>query len=153
MNVDLSPLWQAVIGLAAAALATFGSQALLAAKNRWNIQFSDAQVSAFDDALRKTITYEATQAQSLIASKGWDHVEVHDAVIANGLNTIVAKFPGALAGVGLSTDLSDPANRQAIQAALQRALPAAFTAAAASPATPPATAPVAPLATDNGAKP
>jgi hypothetical protein len=146
MSADLSPIVNTVIGLAATGIGIFGSMALAALAKRCNIQVSAGQTAAFDAALNKAITFGAATLQTEIAAKGWNHPDVQNAVLSQALTTMADRFPDALAGVGLSPDLSDPRNARIISNALTRALPAAFTAAAASPATPSPASPITPPA-------
>jgi len=138
MNVDLTSVVQAVLGLCAVAITIFGGIALQALAKRFNLQISAGQIAAFDDALAKSLSYGVTAADTQIKAKGWDHPDVKNAVVASALTYAVAKFPAALHDIGLSANIDDPKNAQTITEALRRALPAAMTAAAASPATPPA---------------
>ena len=138
MNIDLTSVIQAVLGLCGVAITIFGGIALQALARRFNVQVSAGQTAAFDAALDKSVTYGVTASEAAIAAKGWDHVDVKNQVLATGLAYAVQSFPQALKGVGLTTNLSDPQNAATITAALQRALPAAMLTASASPATPPA---------------
>jgi hypothetical protein len=140
MQVDVSPVVQSVIGLCAVALTVLGGIALQVVAAKWKVQLSASQSAEFDAALSKALTYGATTADAEIRAKGWDHPDVKNAVVATALTYAVAKFPDAIAAVGLSTDLTNPTNVATITAALQRALPAAMLTASASPATPPAPA-------------
>ena len=136
--VDLTQVYTALGGIAAAFITVLGGIAINAFTAKMNGQTKALVTAAFDDALSKTLSLAAVNSQGLIAAKGWDHIEVHDKVIGQALNSMAARFPDALKAVGLSSDLSDPANVASITNALKRALPAAFMAAANSPATPPA---------------
>lgn len=144
MNVDLSSVIQAVLGLCAVAISIFGGIALNALAARFKMQISASQTAAYDSALTKALTFGATAVDGTIRAKGWDHVDTKSAVVGSALTYLVAQFPDALKGVGLTTNADDPANAAKIKSALQRALPAAMLAAAASPSTPPAS-PVAPV--------
>lgn len=135
--VDFHPIVQAVVGLAASALGILGSMVLARLNTKFHLDISAARQDAFDKALNKSLMYGATQATAEIAEKGWDHADTKSEVVATALNQAVSTFPEALAGVGLSTDLTDPKNAATLTAALERALPAAMTEASASPATPP----------------
>lgn len=137
MTVDLTPLFQGVIAVAASAIGVFGSIALRQVAAKWHIDVTQAQNDNFDDALNKAITAAAMAAQKEIAAKGYDHVDVKNTVLSGALSYVAAKFPDALAGAGLSSNIGDARNAAAITAALTRAYPAAMTVVAASPATPP----------------
>lgn len=138
MVVDISPVVQALVGLAATALGIIGSAVLLKLTQRLHLQVSAEQQEAFDAALKKSLIYGATKATDAIAARGWDHPVVHSEVVSTAMQQIVTAFPGALADVGLSTNLKDPKNTQTLTAALERALPGAMAEASASPITPPA---------------
>jgi hypothetical protein len=135
-TVDLSPIWQALIGLCAAALTAAGTAALVALRAKLNIQTTASQKAVYDDALYKALSSGIAQSMAQVQAHGWDKVDVHNAMVASALNSMVAKEPEALASVGLSTDLSDSRNATLIRQALEARLPAAISTAAASPATP-----------------
>ena len=136
---DITPITNAAVEIGATLLMVFGAWAANSLKNKLNLDVSASQTAAFDDALNKAVTFAATQSEMAIKAKGWDSPDVKSVVLATALSSIAEKAPDALAGVGLSTDINDPANRERLTHALQRALPSAFTTAAASPATPPST--------------
>jgi hypothetical protein len=73
MIVDISPVVQAIVGLAATALGIIGSAVLMKLNTKLHLQISAGQQEAFDSALKKALIYGATKATSEIASKGWDH--------------------------------------------------------------------------------
>jgi hypothetical protein len=141
MTINLAPVIQTLVGLAATAIGILGSAVLYKLTQKFNLQISASQQAAFDSALNKSLTYGATQVTGMIAAKGWDSPTVHDAVIASAMTQAANTFPAALAGVGLTPNLNDPRNAATLTAALQRALPQALAVASASPATPPTTAP------------
>ena len=143
MQVDLSPLVEAAVGLAATALTIFGSMALRAAERKWNFQLTEAQTAAWDSALTKAVTYAGTKTEDLIKAKGWDHPDVKNAVLAQAESYLVLRFPQVLAAQGL--DYTSPSAKDVIRSALARALPSAFTSLAASPATPASASPTAVL--------
>ena len=138
MQVDISPLVQAAVGLAAASLSIFGGVALTALTRRFNVQTSAGQAALYETALSKAITFGVTQLQGTIKARGWDHIETQNQVVDTALTYIVAREPAALAAVGLTPSMDDEHSREVLTQALQRALPSAYAAAAASPATPPA---------------
>jgi hypothetical protein len=138
MSVDLSSIEQAVIGLCGVTITVFGSLALRALAAKFHVQLTASQTLMFDDALSKAATYGVVAANDEIKAKGWDHPEVKNAILEKALTYVVAKFPDALAGVGLSNKSDDPENIKAITAALERVIPSATLAASESPSTPPA---------------
>jgi hypothetical protein len=137
MVVDISPVLQTLIGLAATALGIIGSAVLYQLTQKLHLQISAGQQDAFDTALKKSLIYGATKATATIAERGWDHPEVHNEVVAKAMQQVVAAFPDAVNAVGLSTNLNDPKNTETLTAALERALPGAMAEVSASPATPP----------------
>jgi 7-keto-8-aminopelargonate synthetase-like enzyme len=141
VTINFAPIVQAVVGLVATALGVLGSAVLVRLNQKFHLQITASQEATFDAALNKSLVYGATKASDAIAEHGWDNKQVHEGVVATALQQAVEQFPTALAGVGLSTNLNDPKNAEAITKALERALPAAMAEASASPATPPATAP------------
>src|SRR5690242_8027052 len=141
MIVDISPVIQTLVGLAATALGIIGSAVLYQLTTKLHLQISASQQEAFDAALRKSLIYGATKATNEIAAHGWDHPAVHNEVVATAMQQVVAAFPDALNAVGLSTNLNDPKNAQTLTAALERALPGAMAEVSASPVTPPAPTP------------
>jgi hypothetical protein len=140
MTVDISPVIQTLVGLAATALGVIGSAVLYKLNTKFNLQISAQQQQAFDSALHKSLVYGATQATNAIEARGWNHPDVKNEVVATAMQQVVAAFPDALNAVGLSTNLNDPKNHETLTAALERALPSAMTEASASPVTPPAPA-------------
>ena len=140
MTVDISPVVQAIVGLAATALGIIGSAVLMKLNTKLHLQISAGQQEAFDSALKKALIYGATKATSEIAAKGWDHPQVHSEVVSTAMQQVVQAFPQALTDVGLSSNLDDPKNTETLTAALERALPGAMTEASKSPITPPAPA-------------
>jgi hypothetical protein len=134
---DLSPIIDSAIGMAGTALTVFGTLTLTAIAKHFNLQVSAQQTASFDDALEKSVTFGATQAEAQIRKNGWDSPDIKSPILNIALNTMAQKFPDALKGVGLSPDVGDPATAAKITAALTRAYPAAMATVAASPATPP----------------
>jgi uncharacterized protein YidB (DUF937 family) len=145
MQVDFSPVIEPVLTLCGMAITTFGTIALARLAKKYGLQISAEQQDQFEKALGKTNDAMIGVLTSQIAAKGWDHPDIKNAAIANGLKSIVDKFPDALKGVGLSTDASDPINAQRIKDALSRQFAEAAAKASASPSTPPSTAPNPPV--------
>lgn len=117
------------------------------------IQLSASTKAELEDAAGKALTFGITQADALIRAKGWDHVDVRNAVLATATSYAIGQFPDALARAGI-----DPSNPVAAAAQLAgiltRKLPEAATTAAASPATPPVAPPAAaPLSAATGTQP
>jgi hypothetical protein len=106
------------------------------------LKISADQADAYSDALTKLVQSGAAKLDNdVIVAKGWDHVDVKNATIANALNGAAAKFPEALAGVGL--DPAAPDFNAKLQAGLERVYATAMIPVAASPVTPPAPPPLA----------
>ncbi len=95
--------------------------------------------AAFNTAVEKVLMFGVTQAEGVIAEKGWNHAETKSAVINTALQALPSKFPDALKGIGLDPD--NPADQPKIVDAMTRMIPEVFAKAAASPATPPTAAP------------
>lgn len=134
MTVDLQPLITSLVGLAALAITTIGTLAVKRIADYVGIKISDQKMKLLDSVLSKAVASGAMQANDIIAAKGWDHPEVHNAVIAKAMNYAIEKFPDALTMAGL--DPTDPATAGHLESALQRILPTAIAPVAASPATP-----------------
>lgn len=133
MTVDLAPLVQAAVGIAALAVATFGSWALQRLATRLGIQLSAERQARLDDAMTKAAQAGAVAAENLASTRGWDHPEVRNQMIGQGLQYLVARFPDALKQCGL--DPADPADAARIRGAIERVLPVAAAPIAASPIT------------------
>lgn len=97
------------------------------------------QTAALDDAAGKALQFGITQAQGMIKAKGWDHVDVKDAVVATAAQYAASKFPDALKGAGIDTT-SVASATASLDGILQRKFPEVAAQMAASPATPPAAA-------------
>jgi hypothetical protein len=114
------------------------------------IQLCASTKAELEDAAGKAIMFAITQADALIRAKGWDHVEVRNAVLATATSYAIGQFPDALARAGINPSNPVAAAAQ-LAGILTRKLPEAATTAAASPATPPVTPPTAaPLAASTG---
>lgn len=135
--VDVSPVLDLVIKLLVALALLVGSWLLHWLVRRVKLLNNAGFQAAWTDALDKSLTWAATQSTAIIKAKGWDHPDTHAAVIATAAEYLLAKFPAALAGVGLSAN-SVAAD---VLAALQRQLPATFATLVNNPALPAAIAP------------
>ena len=134
-TVDVSPILQAVVGLAAAALTAFGGVITAKVAQHFNISMNSTAMKAFDDALTRAIQAGAADAQAQIAIKGWDHIDVKNEVLATAASYAINKSVPALKGIGL--DPNNPATSTYLRAELGRMFPAAMAQIAASPTTPP----------------
>lgn len=136
MPVDLSPIFEALIGVCAVALTTFGSWALGRLAQKIGVQTNNEAIRAFDEALAKSIQAGASALQGLIHQRGYDSPEVKSAIVAWAVPYAVSKFSPALRSIGL-----DPNNAAAtgayLRAELDRIFPLAMTPIGASPVTPP----------------
>lgn len=132
--VDLKPITDTVVnGVAAVAMTLItGGLGLLAvkAKQWFNLQIDKATQDKITAIAQQELMKGVVASKDEIEAKGWDHIDVHNAVAAAAIQGADA----ALAAHGL--DNSDPATIQKMQTAIQAQLPGVFTAAAASPATP-----------------
>jgi len=143
MEVDLSPIFGAVISLCAIALTTFGTWALSRFARKLGIEANSEAIQAFDDALGKAIQAGAGAMRDTIAAKGYDHIETKNAILAFALPYAVAKFAPALRSIGLDPD-NPAATDTYLRAELNRLFPTAMMPVAASPVTPPVSPPVFP---------
>lgn len=140
MSVDVTPVTNALMQLAAAVVLAVGTWAVSRFVQWLGLKNAAQATANLDDVLQKGVTYGLQQSLDLIKQKGWDHVDVRNQVLDTALPYVISRFPDTLAAVGL-----DPNNTQdltdKVRGALDRAFPHAAAVAAASPATPPATAP------------
>jgi hypothetical protein len=93
MVVDISPVIQTLVGLAATALGIIGSAVLYQLSQKLHLQISAGQQDAFDAALKKSLIYGATKATAVIEERGWAHPEVKNEVVATAMQQVVAAFP------------------------------------------------------------
>lgn len=135
MQVDLSPVIQSLLGIAAIGITSVGTWAIAAFAKKIGIDKNTALMANLDDAAMKAISAGVMTAQDDIKAKGWDHPDVQNKVIAAGASYVTAKFTETLAQAGI--DPTTGAGQQAIKDLVTRALPAGIAAAAASPTTPP----------------
>lgn len=135
MAVDWAPVIATVISLCAVALTTFGSWAIARLAKKLGVEANSAAIQGFDDALAKAIHAGAVNAQDLIATLGYGHADVKNAVLAFAANYTGAKFAPALRGINLDPD--DQATSRYLMAELDRIFPTAMTTVAASPVMPP----------------
>lgn len=133
--VDLTPIIQALVGLAALVVTSIGGLVLKKLATWLGLKQEDQRLQNFDTALQRAVQAGAMQVTGMIAQKGWDHPDVHSAIVARGLDYVTLKFPNILKSAGL--DPTDPATAGKIEDALLRVLPTALKPVAESPATPP----------------
>lgn len=138
--VDLAPLLQALVSLAVVAIGSLGGWAIQRLAKKLGVDRNATAMAAFDAALERAIRAGAGQMTDLIRDRGWDHVEVKNAILAAAANYAVARAGPALKAVGL--DPADPggATSAYLAAELDRLFPTAIAPVAASPVTPPLTA-------------
>ncbi len=142
-ELKLDPIIDVLLQLAATVLLAVGTWAISRFTMWLGLKNAAQATATLDDALQKAVTYGLQQSQELIKQKGWDHVDVRNATLAQAAPYMINHFPDALKNVGL--DMSNPqAVQLAVMGALDRSFPHAAAIAAASPATPPATAPLPP---------
>lgn len=137
-SIDFSPVLQSVIGLCALALTALGSWALHRLAGYLGVSQQSAAISAFDDALTRAVHAGASAAQNEIATKGWDHVDVKNQVVAMGIGYAIEHFAPALKGIGLDPTDPNGATSDYLKAEINRIFPTAMASVAASPVTPPA---------------
>lgn len=133
MTVDLAPLVQVTVSLAALGLSTVGMWALMRLARKLGIQTTQAQQQQVEIAINKAVQAGAVYAESAAEQHGWAHPQVKSMIVGQAINYAVARFPDTLKAAGI--DPSDPADAEKLRGAIQRALPAAVTPVAASPAT------------------
>lgn len=139
----LNILLQAMGAVVLAVAGTIGTVIAMKLKAKYGIELSDTQKAEMEDVAKKSMAMGIMQSTNLIQAKGWDHIDVHEAITAKAAQYAVDHFPDAMANAGL--DVSTPAAISATANKLDatimtRMLPEAITTAAASPATPPAPA-------------
>lgn len=135
--IDLTQIEQQLLQIIAIIILTilgFIGKRILA----WmGIKLSDAGKAELEDAVGKSLTYGLAKSTDLIKAKGWDHADVKNKTIQEGLAYVLAKFPDAMARAGI--DSNNPVEVfQKLSGLMERKFPEAVTLAAASPATPPA---------------
>ncbi len=132
--IDISGLEAQGLQLIAGALGLVGLWALQRAVTWMGLKLSAERQAALTSAVDKMLTLGVTKAETVIAQKGWDHVDSKNAVIRVALQALPEKFPDALAGAGL--DITKPADQAMVVDQMTRMIPDVFARAAASPATP-----------------
>lgn len=95
-----------------------------------------------DAEAKVALTQAFVATGPLIAQKGWDHIDVHNAVVASALNFMLQRNPDRATKIAKAAGVDDPsgpstAKDEAVTQSLLARLPDAATQAAASPATPP----------------
>lgn len=135
-TVDLTPIIQALLSLAALVITILGTMVVNRIATWVGIQSNSAALAQFDAVLTKAVQSAASDADNLIRAKGWDHPDVKSAIVAAGAGIAIAKFTPALISMGL--DPSDPngATTQYLKEELSRIFPTAMAPVAASPVTP-----------------
>lgn len=138
MSIDFSSIEQGFLSLLAALLLAMASAVAKRIFTKLGLQVTEAQQDAMNDLAHKSVAYGITTATAEIKAKGWDHIDVKNAVAAAAGQYAVTQFPGVLKQAGI--DLSNPAAAASMltNGIMQRVFPQAVTAAAFSPATPPA---------------
>jgi hypothetical protein len=112
----------------------------LAAK--FGVQASAADQAKLNDETKAALTVGAVKAADLIAARGWDHVDVHNQVLADAATYFLQRFPDRATAIAEQAGVAAPAvpsaaKDTAIKETLMARLPDAMNEAAASPATPP----------------
>lgn len=132
---------QAVLVACAAPVSAILCAMLWKLAAKFGVEASAADQAKLTSEATTALTQAAVAAGPLIAEKGWDHVDVHNAVLAGALNFFLQRYPdrstaiAAAAGVA-APSLPSAAKNDAVTQTLMARLPDAMTAAAASPATP-----------------
>jgi len=142
MPIDISPVVNAGILLAMAAVSAYGVPLLRKAGEKAGIDLSVAKQQALQQALDKACQAGAVAMESEAAQKGWDHIDVRNGATSVALSYLVQRFPDTLKLAGVE-DVNAPGALASLRQAIQRTLPTAMAPIAASPATtngPPAAA-------------
>jgi hypothetical protein len=155
VNIDLSSIEADALNLLDALLLAMLSLLAKRAFTKLGLVVTQAQQDNLDDIAHKAVTFGISTATADIKAKGWDHIDVKNAVVAAAGQYAVAQFPDALKQAGV--DISNPglAAGKLADGIMTRVFPAAASQAAHSPVTPPMPPLMAPAANplDTGAKP
>lgn len=133
-----------VLMACAAPIAAILSAMLWKLAAKFGIEANAADQAKLNEEVKSALTLGAVKADALIAGRGWDHVDVHNAVLAEALQYFLERFPdraaaiAAQAGVA-SPEMPSPAKDAAVKDTLMARLPEAMSQASASPSTPPVT--------------
>ena len=136
--IDLSNIEQGFLSLLAALLLALASAVAKRVFTKLGLQVTDAQQDALNDMAHKSVSYGIGTATAEIKAKGWDHIDVKNAVAQAAGQYAVTQFPGLLKQAGI--DMSNPAATASMLSAgiMTRVFPDAVSRASFSPATPPA---------------
>jgi hypothetical protein len=142
-----------VLMACAAPVAAILSAMLWKLAAKFGIEATAADKANLETETKAALTFGAVKATDVIAAKGWDHVDVHNVVLADGLNYFLARFPDRSTAIAAQAGVLNPAAPSqakdvAVTETLMTRLPEAMAAAAASPATPPAPATATPAAAE-----
>ena len=138
MTIDLSSIEQTTLSLLGALLLALLSAAAKVGLQRLGISVTAAQQEVLNELAHKSVAYGIVNATDTIKTKGWDHIETKNAVVAAAGTYAVTQFPAVLKQAGI--DVSNPAlaAKMLADGIMTRVFPTAVQYAAYSPATPPA---------------
>lgn len=102
MNIDLTPLWQAAIAIAATVITIFGGMALKKLESYLGLKADDELRKSLDDALDKGINYAVEMAKQ--QSQNLSSVVVRNDIAATAADYIVPKIPDLLEKLGLDAE-------------------------------------------------
>lgn len=132
----------AVLMACAAPVAAILCGVLWKIANYFGIKATAEDQAKFNDEAKVALTQAFAAAGPLIKAKGWDHIDVHNKVLADALTFLEQRNPDRATKIATAAGVADPsmpssAKDVAITQSLLARLPDVASQAAASPATPP----------------
>lgn len=124
----------AVLSACVPVVAAIASAALWKLFTRLGFQATAQNKANLEADLQTALAFGVAREIPEIKAKGWDHLDVHNAIIAHAINFMLQRFPDRSAALASPTIPQDVA----VMESLTARLPEAMAIAAASPATPPA---------------
>lgn len=132
-TVFFGNLLTGVLATAVSIIVAFLSTVMWKLAARFGVQVTAQNKINIEADLQTALQFGVAKAIPLIKEKGWDHIDVHNQIIADAAAFMLRKLPDRAAQLSVSGPLED---------SLTARLPEAMTVAAESPATPPAPSPV-----------
>lgn len=135
---------QVVLMACAAPIAAILCKLLWMAAAKIGIEASAADQAKLEAEAKAALTVGAVKAGDMIADRGWDHVDVHNAVLADALRYFLERFPDRSTAIAAQAGVDAPstpslAKDAAVTETLMARLPDAMSEASVSPSTPPVT--------------
>jgi hypothetical protein len=137
-TIDLSQVESAVLSLLGSIALAFVIAALNYLTTRLHLSATAEQRAEMQEVASKSVAWAISTLDALIRSKGWDHAEVRDGVVAKAIGYAAAQFPDALKRAGINPD--SKVLTEQLSGIMERVFPTVAATLAASPATPPVTA-------------